>query len=371
MNLLNIFRLGGLVVAIALGGCATGGGKPLASADFLKGAKGGLEGFLQTLPNSGPGARLQEATLFSDGFYHESWRLTYAFQGKRTTVALKIFPNDKSAQKSLKNYAMARAAGWPLPKELYRGTVAPYQNRPGLVMEYIKVPTLAGYARERADDNLTDPDGIRVRYEGLGATLGKVHRAGLRTVKGDKQALEDIDDLLERCEFDFWCGPKSMQRFEELKAKILKGPITFIHGDLFEAHATVRDDGYVKAFLGMHNGSEGDPARDVGTMLAHTLIINPIARDLIYGVPNSTVDEAKLAAESFLRGYRVGFDQKNSVEWDYFMARAVGYSWLRVGELLMKLQGNPHTEALVRLVDNKKAALFVLDPLKKYGVEWR
>ena len=371
MYIFNRFRWAAVFSMLILGGCATGGGKPMASAEFLKGAKGGLEGFIQTLPGSGPGARLQEATLFSDGFYHESWRLIYMFNGKRTQVALKIFPDGDSAQKSLKNYAMARAAGWPLPKELYRGKVAPYQNRQGLVMEYIEVPTLAGYSRQRADEGLVDPDGIRVRYEGLGLTLGQVHRAGLRTVRGDKQALKDIDDLLERCEFDFWCGPKSMQRFEELKSKIIKGPITYIHGDLFEAHATVRDDGFVKAFLGMHHGSEGDPARDVGTMLAHTLIINPIARNLIYGIPNSTTEEAKFAAESFLRGYRVGFEQANAVEWEYFMSRAVGYAWLRVGELLMKLQGNPHTEALVRLVNNKKAALFVLDPLKKYGVEWR
>ena len=143
VSILSIFRWVPLLLAFVVGGCATGGGKPLASAEFLKGAKGGLEGFVQTLPGSGPGARLQEATLFSDGFYHESWRLIYMFNGKRTKVALKIFPNQDSAQKSLKNYAMARAAGWPIPKELYRGTVAPYQNRPGLVMEYIEVPTLA------------------------------------------------------------------------------------------------------------------------------------------------------------------------------------------------------------------------------------
>ena len=370
MNPLNRFRCAALATALVLVGCAGGGTyKPVASAEFVRGAKGGLEGFIQSLPNSGPGARLQEATLFSDGFYHESWRLTYSFDGKRITIALKIFPNEENAQRSLKNYAAARAAGWPLPKEIYRGTVAPYQAKPGLVMEYIKVPTLAAYARDRADEKTTDLEGVRVRYEGLGATLGKAHLAGLRTVRGDKKALEDIDDLLERCEFDFWCGPKSMQRFEELKSKILKGPITFIHGDLFEAHVSVRDDGFVKAFLGMHHGSEGDPARDVGTLLAHTLIINPIARELIYGVPNSTPEEAKLAAESFLRGYRVGFDHKVQLEWDYFMSRAVGYAWLRVGELLMKLEGNPHTEALVRLVNQKKAALFVLDPLEKYGVK--
>ena len=120
----------------------------------------------------------------------------------------------------------------------------------------------------------------------------------------------------------------------------------------------------------MHNGSEGDPARDVGTLLAHTLIINPIARDLIYGVRNSTPEEAKLAAEAFLRAYRVGFGEKDPAEWKALVERAVGYAWLRVGELLMKLQGNPHTEALIRLVNQKKAALFVLDPLVKYGVSY-
>lgn len=371
--------LSAAILALA-SACATSTTKPVPSAELEKKAIPALATYLShalvgKVLDGKPvkEARLTGAKLFDDGLYHESWRLETEVDGRPVRFALKIYPDIKAGLLAQSNYNAARKYGWPLPAEIHWGAdTMPHSRLPSLLMEYVEQPTLAKIMRERwGKGEPVDVAQMAAYYGTLGQKLGELHRASLRIRQpSDLSGKLSMDALVEKCTTFRWCGPGAMKRFQTLGAGMDTEKVAFVHGDLYEIHVAYDENGQLTRFFGMHDAEFADPGWDLGAVLLHTLVINPISRDRVYGVARPTDEELKATATAFLDAYRESAGIMDDEAWRSQVERAKGYMWLRLGYLLTRLKGNAHAEEMLSLVDEEKLRLFVIDPLARLEIKF-
>lgn len=365
-----------VALALLAAGCASGHGKPVASAAAEQAAEPALERYLQRVLTARglhdqpvAAVKLLEARLFRDGYYHESWRLKAEVDGAVQLFALKVFPDERAALRSQRNFTAARTFGWPVPVEIDRGPAEPYLPLPALLMLHAEGRTLADSLRQTTDQGKpVEPAEVAALYRELGTRLVAFHKASLRPRQpGDVSGGEAMKSLLWKCEFERWCGPQAQQRFQALVPQLDDDQVAFVHGDLYEAHLVFDDRGTLTRVLGWHDADYADPMQDVGVVLSHMLIIAPVGRQLTLGVPDATPAEMRACAQAFLEAYRSGL-QVSDPAWKEMVERAKGYMWLRIGQYVTRLRDNAHARRLVQLLDAQKVALFVVDPFTKYEI---
>lgn len=355
--------------------CAPRYVKPVAEGDFVRQAMPRLEAFLQrVLPQTEFfGSRTGEihllgATLFEDGLYFETWDLLVEVGTEQHPLVLKLFPDPSAALRSEIAYRHARQFGWPIPTEHYRGTVEPYRSQTGLLMERVPGETLSAFLRHRYPDQAVDPAVMTTAMQSLGKLLGKLHTASAVPRTGDaRSGKNEMARLIENCRDYDWCGPITMARFRAMAGE-MDGPLmVFSHNDLYEDHVMLDDTGQATRLLGLHSARYADPALDVGTVLSHLLIIQKLTRYAELGVKNPTTAEMKQSAEAFLGAYREAC-LPCQADWPQMVRRVKGYTWLRLGNLLASLDGNPHAQEMVSRVFAEKVELFAEDPFAKLSV---
>lgn len=363
-------RIGGAALTMALSaglmsGCAAGAEKPVDTQELRTEAKPGLAAYVAA---SVPGAKLTAAEPFGEGHMHEAWKLTTDVAGKERVFALKLFPDDKFARADAANYEEARGLGWPLPADVKRGSAKPYKEVPAYLSEFVVGRSLAGAVTHTWNMGKTTPADVAALYAEVGGKLGALHKASVRARKpGDISGAALMLDLAELCLPLMWCGPHTQKTLQETAKHIDGTEVAFIHGDIYETQMILDDGGKLASFLDLDEAGYGDPAMDVGYMLAHILLVNPIARQAVWGIPNPGPEEQKATAEGFLGAYKAaaGLD---GPDWATFIDRTKAYMRLRVGRLMIKYHDNVHAKALLNLVDKKKVTLFVVDPLVDLGV---
>jgi aminoglycoside phosphotransferase (APT) family kinase protein len=309
--------------------------------------------------------KLVHAKPFTEGHVNEVWGLTIEVDGHLTDVVLKIFGTKALADANAEQFREAVAHDWPVPLEYHRGATTPYTERPSLLMEFITGGSLerrvkTGFKRDGTPDTIA----IAAAYSELGTELGRLHKLNQRDRVGpDHTSAAALTDLLSRCEAAVWCGPEGKARLVAVAPVVDTGPVTFTHGDLYESQVIFRPDGRVAAFIDMDLAGFADPAKDVGSLLAHIAIFNPRVREDKWGVPNPSPEEVSASATGFLQTYRSAAGLEHA--WPAFMKRVEAHMWLRVGEWIDKMQGNPHGRTTIEALNREKRSLFADDPLAK------
>lgn len=353
-----------------VGACASTYQKPLPEKNFVQQARPEIEKFLQrVIPKSSLAKEevprtieLLDASLFEDGLFFETWNLSVRVNEQRTPMVLKIFPDEAASERSRVAFENAERFDWPVPQTYYRGVVDPYRGLPGLLMEYVEGETLTAWMRRTFRSGTVPSDALERSARSLGTLLGKLHTASARPrtdiARSGKQQLQQ---LLERCRDFYWCGPMAMERFTGL-ADEMDGPfMVFSHNDLYEDHIIVDDEGEVRNLIGLHSAGYADPALDAGTFLSHILVIQRVARQVELGVPDPADEECKRSAEAFLGAYKQACVPCRE-DWDATVRRIKGYTWLRLGNLLASLGGNPHAQEMATRIYAGKVGLFAADP---------
>ncbi len=346
--------------------CAASTEKPVDTTALRSGAKPGLAQYLAKVV---PGAKLIEATPFSEGHMHETWKLTADVGGEERMYALKLFGTPEEAAADGANYEAARAAGWPVADKVHRGSAAPYKEATAYLSAFVTGRSLAGAVTHGWNMGKNKPADVAALYAAVGKSLGALHKGTRRPRKPDDiSGAAMMLELEELCRLVLWCGPSSQKFFKETAGTIDGTEVTFIHGDLYETQMILNDSGALAKYLDLDESGYGDPAMDVGYLVAHILLINPIARQTIQGIPNPGADEQKVTAEAFLKAYKAeaGID---GPDWATFIDRVKAYMRLRVGRLMIKLFDNVHGKALLKLVDKKRVTLFVIDPFVDLGIQ--
>ncbi len=354
-----------LAVAALGGACAASADKPVDTKELRAEAKPGLAAYIASAV---PGAKLTAAEPFGEGHMHETWKLTAAVGGAEKIYALKLFPDDKEAKADAANYKAAREAGWPLPADVKRGSGKPYKDVPAYLSEFVPGRSLASSVTNSWNLGKNRPDEVAAFYATVGSKLGALHKASKRSRKpGDISGAAQMLDLAELCMPLMWCGPHTQGTLKETAKTIDGTEVAFIHGDLYETQMILDDKGKLSSFLDLDEAGYGDPTMDVGYLLAHILLVNPIARQTVWGIPNTGPEEQKATAEAFLGAYKAAAGVTGP-DWATFIDRTKAYMRLRVGRLMIKYHQNVHAKALLKLVDKKKVTLFVVDPLVDLGV---
>jgi aminoglycoside phosphotransferase (APT) family kinase protein len=355
----------GLIATALAGGCAASADKPIDTKELRTESKPGLAAYLAATV---PGAKLTAAEPFGEGHMHETWKLTADVGGKQQIYALKLFRDDKQAKADAANYQAARDLGWPLPADVSRGSAKPYKDLPAYLSEFVPGRSLAKSVTHSWNMGKNRAAEIAKFYAEIGTKLGALHKASMRARKpGDISGAALMLDLAELCLPLMWCGPHTHQTLKDVAKNIDGTEVAFIHGDLYETQMILDDSGSLATFLDLDEAGYGDPAMDVGYLLAHILLVNPIARQAIWGIPNPGVDEQKATAEAFLGSYKAAAGLEGP-DWATFIDRTKAYMRLRVGRLMIKYNDNVHARELLNLVDKKKVTLFVVDPLVDLGV---
>lgn len=361
----------GLASACA-GGAASGKDvthKPDGKADLVAEASPALGEYLtKALTGKDVGgktirtAKLVAAKPFDEGHVNETWFLEADVDGEPARFALKIFPTPEGASVNAAQFQTARAKGWRVPLEYARGAVQPYTERHGLLMEFIDGGSLAKHVKAHVAKG-GDIQAIAALYGKMGMTLGRLHEANRKSASGLRTAGAELRGLAARCAEEKWCDAAAKARLDGLAGHMDQGPVTFIHGDLYEQQIIMNDEGGLAAFIDLDLAKYDDPAADVGGMLAHILYINTTARQATQGVADASVAEAKATAERFLADYRKGAWLKDD-EWAAFTTRAKGHVYLRVASLLSRYKGNPHAKPLVDVLEARKGELIARDPFE-------
>ena len=350
--------------------------KPVPTAELIAAATPKLAEYVarvlpgQTLATRPVGqVRLLKAKPFSEGHVNETWFLKLDVDGAQTALALKIFPTPEGADASAWQFATARAKGWRVPREYVRGATRPYTDRHGLLMEFIPGGSLASHIRRRFRGGATpDVDDIAALYGAVAEELGRVHEKNRKWRTTPRRAGRDLGSLAARCAAEGWCGKAARTRLDGLAARMNGGQDTFTHGDLYEQQVIMTRDGELAAFIDLDQARFDDPAADVGAMLGHILLVNPVARRASAGVPNPTPEETQASAQQFIDTYRQAAWLRGEA-WTAFSHRVRGYVWLRLATLLHRYAGNPHAAALFQALDASKQRLTERDPFEAYGVE--
>lgn len=371
---------------LALAACASGPAeqaspgafKPIATVDKVAAAAPLLAEFVAgRLPGLDLGggavkaARLLSAKPFAEGHVNETWFLVVDVDGVQTKFALKIFPTAEGAEVNHAQLLAAQSKGWRVPAEHYRGPVAPYTDRHGIVMEFIPGGSLASNVANKvaaAGEQGPDVEAIAGMYGAVARVLGRLHEANRKQATGLRTAGAQLRGLASRCAEGGWCGADVKARLEALAPALDTGPVTFTHGDLYEQQIIMREDGDgLAAFIDLDLARYDDAAADVGAMMAHILLINTRARKATQGVPDASAGEAKATADRFLAEYRKGAWMGDE-EWAAFATRVRGHTYLRMGELLNRYARNPHARALMDVLEAQRKDLFTRDPFEAFGV---
>ncbi len=152
-------------------------------------------------------------------------------------------------------------------------------------------------------------------------------------------------------------------------AEVMDGPeVTFVHGDLYETQVVMDPAGGVATFLDFDECAYADPAMDVGSILAHILLVNPVTREAVMGIRNPMPKEFVAPAERLLQAYRTAAGLSDAAQWQGFVARAKGWMWVRIGALAAKLAHNVHGEKLVDLLRRSKVEPFGTDPFRLHAI---
>jgi len=349
--------------------------KPVATLDRVAEAKPKLAEWVEkTLPGKKLGettvgkARLVDARLFEEGYVHETWRLDVEIDGVTRPMALKLFPTAEQAAANEAQYRLARAKGWPIPSEFLRSPVAPYHESPGILREYVPERSLAAHVRSLFKDgrvpNVLD---VASAYAEVGRALGTLHEKSRKLQKEGRDDGARLKALAARCADEGWCGAPTRLRLETLAAKLDSSEVSFIHGDLYEEQVILDANGRLTVFIDLDHAHFGDPAADLGALLAHILLVGPAARAAHWGIPAPTQEETKAVANRLLAAYREAAFISGDA-WAGFLERAQAYMWLRLGVVLERYRGNVHAQPLWTALEGKKRELIDGDPFATYGL---
>lgn len=355
--------------------------KPVASADLVAASTPRLAELLASALKDETvdglvvrAVALRSADLFSEGHVHETWRLSVDLDGRAKDLVLKVFPDAAQAAESALNYGFAQQYGWPVPAEVVRGpSASPIRDRPFVLMEFVKGGTLrAAVSEALASSGAGDPSAAARAsaslYGVLGRELGVLHHRSLRRrERFDPSGVTALDRLLQRCAEDGWCDEDGRARLKAL-APSLDGPhVAFVHGDLYESQVIMDGPERIRAFIDLDESRFDDPARDVGSVLCHLLLVNPAARPAAWGVPAPTLEETEASAQAFMAAYRESF-QFDDADWAELLTRAQAFLWIRLGELVDDLAGSPHGQPIVAALTAGRAAMLATDPFRDHGL---
>ncbi len=362
---------------LCAGACTSKHMKPVASAEVMVDKTPKLSEFLsralkdETVDGQVVSqATLTSASLFSEGHFHETWRLTADLGGRSKEMVLKVFRAEKKADENAINYGFAQQYGWPIPKEIVRGaSAAPLNDHPFLIMEFVDGGTLRMAVQSAVTTG--GDEAVRVisgMYGGLGGALGELHRKPVRKRESfDVSGRKALQDLIDACAKDGWCDAAIQERLRGLLPAMDGPKVAFVHGDLYESQLLMEADAKVRAFIDLDTAHFDDQARDVGSMLAHLLVINPRTRQAAWGVPNPNLAETEASAKAFLAGYKAAADIADDA-WADMLARSKAYMWLRLHEITNALAGSPHGKPVVDALVDARGAIFSSDPLKDAGL---
>lgn len=360
-----------LLAAAWLAGCAAApSGKPQLDPARDSAARPNLQAYLARAVGGGDKAvELTEAEQFLEGHVYETWRLKATVGGAPAEYTLKVFPDEAMAERDVASHRQARELGWPVPQDVARGPLLPYSPKFGSLRVYVPGDSLSMKLRARLrTGEAADKAAVATLYAQIGEALGRLHLAGRRARRdGDISGAAEMRELVERCGKESWCGPDTVKDMEAAAAKMDGEEVTFIHGDLYEAQVIVDDAGKLVSFIDLDEAGFGDPALDLGALLAHVLLVNPETRQARWGVANPEPEEVRATASALLEAYRLASGVGDA--WPAFAARLPGYVRLRVGRLLLRLADNPHAKTMMKTLDKRKAALLAADPFTRFGVQ--
>ena len=314
---------------------------------------------------------LKSAKLFAEGHVHETWHLDVDLGDRSKEMVLKVFKDQRKADENAVHYGFAQQYGWPIPLEIVRGTSAgPLTDRPFLIMEFVVGGTLRSAVAEAlgrgGDAGVED---VAELYGGLGAALGGLHRKSLRKrERFDVSGRKALEGVVAACAEEGWCGGPVQERLRGLLPALDGGRVAFVHGDLYESQLLMGEEGEIRAFIDLDTARFGDQARDVGSVLAHLLVINPRARQASWGVPDPTLGETEASARAFWQAYTASADIPEEGRKD-LMARSRAYMWVRLHELMGALGGSPHGKPVHDMLLAQRAAIFVSDPVADASLE--
>jgi len=345
-------------------------GKPTLDMVQEKAAQPKLQAYLaRVLGGEGKTAKLTGAEQFVEGHVYETWRLQADVGGKPAEYTLKVFPGAAVAARDAENHQQARELGWPVPDDVVRGTLEPYSSKPGSLRVYVPGESLSMKLRARLQTGEgAEPAAVAALYAQVGEALGRLHAKGLRARKeGDISGAALVAELAKRCESEAWCGADTAKGLVAEAGELDAAQVTFIHGDLYESQVIVDDAGKLVSFIDLDEAGWGDPAIDLGSLLAHVLIVNAEARQAVMGAANPTPEELKATGTAILSAYQKAAGLGDA--WPAFAGRVQTYMRTRVGQLLFRLGENPHAKPLIEQLDKKKAALLTARPFTRYGIE--
>jgi len=364
----------GLCLGALVSGCASPAGKPVDSPELRDAAKPALQGYLTRVVGKGDAAKakLVSATPFKEGYTHETWKLVAEVGGETHIYVLKLFESEAAAKRDADSTAAARKLGWPVPGEVVRGTAEPYKPQPASLAEFVPGESIERAVQRRFEGGKAPaPDAVAALYAAVAQRLGKLHVAGRRKrAAGDLTGADQMRQIAEKCDIESWCGPHATKQFRE-KADLLDGEhVTFVHGALYETQVLLdTKTGELASFVDLDEAGWGDPATDLGSLLAHVLLVNPLVRKATWGVPEPEPAELKATGSAILAAYRKSSGLDDAA-WAAFKPRVEGYMRVRIGQLLLQLRGNVHAKALIGLVDKRKVGLFAVDPFDIYEIAW-
>ncbi len=356
------------LLVLALGAaCAAPAAKPVYSAKAEQAARPQLEAWLTAaVGGEGKAVRLLEAEQFMEGHTYETWRLLAEVGGKEVAYSLKVYPTEARAKQVADLRAEAIGLGWPVPERVAGGMLTPYKQLPGSLRVFVHGESLALKVRAKVQTG-TSTGAIAALYGQVARRLGALHAKGRRPRKPeDRTAAEALKAFAERCQTKGWCSKETAKACTELAGEFDPPDVTFLHGDLYEGQIIFDESGELAAIVDLDEAGWGDPAADVGTLLAHVMLVNPVARKAEWGVADPDKGEVRATAEAVLSAYREGAGIGD--DWAAFLGRVRGHMRLRVVHLLDKLEDNPHGKTLVDALRPKRRALLDADPFADYGL---
>ncbi len=105
---------------------------------------------------------------------------------------------------------------------------------------------------------------------------------------------------------------------------------------------------------------------DLGSLLAHVLIIHPRTRWKSWGISDPTTDETQGVARKILEEYREGARIGDDA-WPAFLERTRGWMWLRLNNVMVKYRKSEQAAELLKALEGLGAALTETDPLEALG----
>ena len=351
--------------------------KPTASGALERESHAKLEAYLERvlIGRKLEGKRIEEvelvqARLFEEGHINETWYLAIEIDGHLNHAALKLYADPKAAERTQAQFDQALSLGWPVPRPIVRGDTEPYSDKQSLLMEFIVGPSLRRLVEELfADPGASPrPEAVAAGYAEVAQHLGLLHRKNQRPRRPDDPISRPaFEAMLKRCAAEGWCTDAERARLAPLAAKLDAGPVTFCHGDLYETQVILTPAGKLQAFVDLDFVGYADPASDLGSLLAHVLLVNPAARSHNWGIPNPSKEEQRVTAAQILDAYRKRA-KLTEAEWPGFVERARTWAWLRLGDVMVRYRSSQAAEYLLEALRERQGDLLKSDPFEELGL---